>query len=155
MSDPAELAKKLSGLKLFTDFTSEEIEALIDLADCQHIKAGQVIVRQDEAGDCMYLLVEGEAVVNHRKDNQSFELARLHGGDFFGEIALVDEGPRSADVLAAGDCQLLRISQGTVRALAGVYPGASFKLLLSIGRVLVERLRSGNQKYIDSLLVRK
>jgi CRP-like cAMP-binding protein len=110
-------------------------------------------VKQDEHGDCMYILVSGTASVIHRKEGKQFELARLGPGDFFGELALVDEGPRSADVEAVVDSTLLNIPQSTIRALAGVYPSAAFKLLVAVGRVLVSRLRNGNQKYIDSLLL--
>ena len=73
-------------------------------------------------------------------------------GDFFGEIALVDFGPRSADVVAQGNGVLLKITQAAVSALAGVYPTAAFKFLIAIGRILVARLRASNQRYIDSLL---
>jgi CRP-like cAMP-binding protein len=100
----------------------------------------------------MYVIVTGTVKVVHRADAREIELATLHEGDFFGEIALVDEGPRSADVVAIGDARMLSISQATIRALAGVYPSAAFKLLVAVGRVLVSRLRHGNKKYIDSLL---
>jgi hypothetical protein len=56
-------------------------------------------------------------------------------------------------VEAVDDCKLMQISQSVIRALAGVYPSAAFKLLIAVGRVLVARLRKGNQKYIDSLLL--
>ncbi len=153
MNDP--ICEKLASLTILRDFQPDEVEALAELAERQTVAPGEVIVRQDEHGDTMYLLVMGEAVVNHRKDGHTFELARLREGDFFGEIALVDEGPRSADVVAETECVLFGISQGTVRALAGVYPGAAFKFLLAVGRVLVERMRAGNRKYIDSLMVEK
>lgn len=153
MNDP--ICHKLAHLTLLRDFSDDEVEALAGLADKQVVAAGETIVRQDETGDTMYLMVTGEAVVNHRRDGLTFELARLRDGDFFGEIALVDEGPRSADVVAETECVLFGISQGTVRALAGVYPGAAFKFLLAVGRVLVERMRAGNRKYIDSLMVEK
>jgi len=64
----------------------------------------------------------------------------------------VDSGPRSADVESITPCSLFRIEHGALRAIAGVYPGAAFKLLLAVGRAMVERMRRGNQKYIDSLL---
>ena len=111
-----------------------------------------MIVRQEDAGDCMYILMEGSARVVQHKEGRDFALATLEAGDFFGELALVDEGPRSADVQATSDCVLLKITQAVISAAAGVYPTAAFKLLIAIGRILVERLRRSNQRYVDSLL---
>ncbi len=153
MSNRSDISKKLRDMDLFIDFTEPEIESLVDLADCVEIKAGENIVRQDESGDCMYVLVVGKAGVIHHEKNQNFELATLNSGDFFGELALVDEGPRSADVQAVEDCTLLKIPQSVISALAGVYPSAAFKLLIAVGRTMVARFRQGSQKYIDSLLV--
>jgi len=64
----------------------------------------------------------------------------------------VDSGPRSADVETLTTCTLLRLEHGALRAIAGVYPNAAFKLLIAVGRALVQRMRRGNQKYIDSLM---
>ena len=47
---------------------------------------------------------------------------------------------------------MLKVPQGVLRALAGVYPNAAFKLLMTIAKVLVSRMRKGNARYIDSLL---
>jgi CRP/FNR family cyclic AMP-dependent transcriptional regulator len=153
MSNGTDIGTKLQGINLFHEFTSDEITAFLELVEPLTVKAGDAIVKQDEHGDCMYILVSGKASVIHRKEGKQFELATLGAGDFFGELALVDEGPRSADVEAIEDCTVLRIPQSLVRALAGVYPSAAFKLLVAVGRVLVSRLRKGNQKYIDSLLL--
>lgn len=143
----------LQGLGLFSEFSESERQGLAELVESLEVKAGQTIVKQDEKGDCMFVLLNGNAKVVHQKDDESVELFSLAPGDFFGEIALVDEGPRSANVEAKEDCQLLKISQADIRALAGVYPRAAFKLLIAIGRVMVQRMRQGNQKYIDSILL--
>ena len=153
MSNGTDISGKLHGMNLFTEFTNDEMQSLLELVDPLTVKAGDAIVKQDAHGDCMFILVEGRARVIHRKEGKQFELATLGPGDFFGELALVDEGPRSADVEAIDDCKLMQISQSIIRALAGVYPSAAFKLLIAVGRVLVARLRKGNQKYIDSLLL--
>lgn len=153
MSANTDTQEKLRHARLFAEFTPEELENFIELVETISVPAGECVVRQDEAGDAMFVLVAGKVKVVHRKDAQKFELATLGCGDFFGEISLVDEGPRSADVEAVEDCTLLRVTAGAVRALAGVYPTAGFKLLIAIGRVMVERMRRANQKYIDSLLV--
>ncbi len=140
-------------LGLFSEFTEAELETFCTLTEVIEVKSGDLIVRQDEHGDSMFVLLEGNASVLHRANGKSIELARLGPGDFFGELALVDEGPRSADVEAIGACTLVIIPQSVIRALAGVYPSAAFKLLIAVGRVLVARMRKGNQKYIDSLLL--
>jgi CRP-like cAMP-binding protein len=144
--------EKLKVIPLFAEFTEQEIEGFLDLVEKVEFNPGERIVKQDEPGDCMYVLVEGSAVVVHRRDGSEIVLATLKAGDFFGELALVDSGPRSADVEAITPCRLLKIEHGALRAVAGVYPKAAFKLLFAVGRVLVERMRKGNQKYIDSLL---
>lgn len=155
MSIGIDTAGNMRGLSLFAEFTDDELQAFQELAERVSVKPGEKIVRQDETGDCMFILLTGQASVIHTKEGKNFQLATLQAGDFFGELALVDEGPRSADVEALEESTLLRISQGVVSALAGVYPNAAFKFLIAVGRVLVSRLRKGNQKYIDSLLTSK
>lgn len=153
MSNGDDITTRLQAMTLFAEFTDDELKAFLELVEPLRVQPGEAIVRQDEHGDCMYILLSGKASVIHRKEGKKFELAALGAGDFFGELALVDEGPRSADVEAVEDSTLIRIPQSLIRALAGVYPSAAFKLLVAVGRVLVARLRRGNQKYIDSLLL--
>ena len=152
MSNSSDYRDKVRNHTLFAEFKPEELDELLDLLDPVDVAAGEVIVKQDDRGDCMYILVDGEARVTHRRAGRSVGLAILRPGDFFGEIALVDYGPRSADVLAMSNSTLLKITQASISALAGVYPGAAFKFLIAIGRILVSRLRASNQRYVDSLL---
>jgi CRP-like cAMP-binding protein len=152
MSTTAESIEILKDKALFADFNAEELQQFLELTDPITAKPGDVIVKQDDPGDCMYILVKGKARVVHRKDGHYIELATLKAGDFFGEIALVDEGPRSADVQALDECVLLKITQAMISAVAGVYPTAAFKFLIAIGRIMVERLRRSTQRYVDSLL---
>jgi CRP/FNR family cyclic AMP-dependent transcriptional regulator len=152
MSQTSDLRSKLKDHALFSEFTSLELGELLDLLDQVNVKDGDVVVKQDEPGDCMYLVVDGEVRVMHHRGGRDIALATLKPGDFFGEIALVDNGPRSADVIAQGSGLLLKITQASVAALAGVYPTAAFKFLIAVGRILVSRLRTSNQRYVDSLL---
>ena len=138
-------------MSLFAEFTPDELDGFVDLVETVTAPSGNCIVKQDEKGDCMFVLVEGSASVSHSRDGKKFELAVLKPGDFFGEIALVDEGPRSADVEAIDDCTLLKVEHAALRAVAGVYPGAAFKLLLAVGRTMVARMRRSNLKYIDTI----
>jgi CRP-like cAMP-binding protein len=148
----AETHDRLRSCPLFRDFTDEELSEFVDLLDPIEAKAGEFIVKQDEMGDRMFLLLSGQARVVHHRDGHEVELAQLKSGDFFGELALVDQQPRSADVQVTEDSALLEITQATISALAGVYPMAAFKFLITLGRLLVDRLRKSNQRYVDSLL---
>lgn len=153
MKTPTDIRDALKEMRLFAEFTEVEVDALLDLVDPHTVDAGEILVKQDEPGTCMYIIVSGSVRVVHRASGQEFQLATLLVGDFFGEIALVDEGPRSADVVATEPCVVLAFDQSVIRALAGVYPSAALKLLVAVGRVLIERLRLGNKKYIDSLMI--
>ena len=152
MSSTAEIREELRGKTLFREFNDAEIAAFVDLLDQREAAAGELVVRQDQLGDCMFIVVRGRARVVHHVGGEFVELATMKAGDFFGELSLVDSGPRSADVQALEYCLLLRIDIGAISALAGVYPNAAFKFLVAIGRILVDRLRQSNQRYIDSLL---
>lgn len=140
---------------LFAEFSDVELRTFVELADPVHCIEGTLVVRQDETGDCMFILVEGQAQVRHRhnKRGQRFELARLGGGDFFGELALVDEGPRIADVLALSDCFLLKVTPAGLHALMAFHPTVALKIFMAVARAVVNRVRRTNARYIDSMVV--
>lgn len=127
------------------------MSALVRLTDTVSFEKGAKIIEAGEEGICLYLLLSGSAVVHAPPPDGKIELATLQVGDFFGEISLVDEGPRSADVVALEDCVLLRVTRTTIGVLAGLQPAAAVQILSSIGRELVKRLRTVNQKYLDIL----
>jgi CRP-like cAMP-binding protein len=153
MNKTTHIRDALRQMPIFCEFSDGEIEALLELVEPLTVAENVALVKQDEPGDCMYIIVDGAVRVVHRVGGREFHLATLTIGDFFGEIALVDEGPRSADVITMEPCVVLALEQSAIRALAGVYPGAAFKFLIAVGRVLIQRLRQGNKKYIDSLLI--
>jgi len=116
------------------------------------VEANSLIIREGDPSDCMYLIVAGSVSVFRNASEGRIELAQLHEGDFFGELSLVDEGPRSASVEAGESTVLLVVGRDSARALAGVRPAAAIHLLTAVGRSLVERIRSGNQKFLDLIL---
>src|SRR4051812_46705197 len=132
MNANPELIQQLKQTSLFRDFTEAEINECLGMMEREEHSAGTCIVQQDEPGEAMYLLIQGRARVVHHQDGHDVQLAQLEMGDFFGEIALVDRGPRSADVEALTDCVMYRINQATLSALAGVYPTAAFKFLIAV-----------------------
>ncbi len=143
----------LTKFKVFAELSRDELKTLIEQSSRVTHGAGQRIISTGEPGYCMYVLLSGSVRVTSLSGGEVVELAALKPGDFFGEVALVDDGPRSADVTAVEACELLCITRMTLGVLAGLQPGAAIQLLAAIGRCLVQRLREGNQKYMDLILL--
>jgi CRP-like cAMP-binding protein len=144
--------KLLAKFTVFAEFGADEIHTLLEQSGIESYPAGERIIKAGDVGHCMYVILRGNVSVTVKRGTREIELASLSAGDFFGEVALVDDGPRSANVTATDPCELLCITRTTLGVLAGLQPAAAIQLLAAIGRSLVARLRKGNQKYIDLLL---
>jgi CRP-like cAMP-binding protein len=143
---------RLLKFRLFAGLGDSELQTLLQLTDTLSFPAGNKIVQAGEEGHCLYVILDGKVRVSVESQGHDITLSELSAGDFFGEIALVDDGPRSAHVTALETCALLRITRMTIGVLAGLQPAAAIQILGAIGRALVKRLRESNTKYIDILL---
>ncbi len=151
---PSCQSEVLSKFRLFAGFKEDELAAVLNLCDSVNYAVGEKIVTQgEEAGHAMYVIISGRVRVHYSSQDREIDLAELSNGDFFGELALVDDGPRSATVVAMEPTQTIQISRMVLSVLAGVKPGAAIHLLAAIGRSLVNRLRAGNQKYLDLIVL--
>ena len=102
-------------------------------ADARPYRAGDAIFKSGDRGDNMYVVVEGEV----RISDNGRELDRLGPGGVFGEIALIDSGPRSADAIALSDCRLVPIDENRFRFLVQQTPFFSLQIM----RIMADRLR--------------
>jgi len=99
----------------------------------------------------MYFILEGELRVRINVMGKETILATLGAGDFFGDIALFDQGPRSADVVANANSVVVKISARAFNELAKAAPEIATPFLLAIGRTLTARIRADNKRYGDSV----
>lgn len=152
MSNSNWIHEKLKAIPLFHDFSDAELDQFLDLADPTVYPPGHIIVKQGESGNCMFYVAAGRCRVMARHGEARVELAELGPGEIVGELAMFDRQPRCADVEAMDHCVLLKINEGVLRALAGVYPSAAFKFLVGIVREMGLRLRQTNARFLDSLL---
>ncbi len=142
----------LKSLPLFAAFSDADIAELLEFSEPVTIYTGEHIVRQGENGCAMFLLTEGDArVVLNDAGGVALELAKLSTGDFIGEMALVDNQPRSADVIATTDCMVMKITTGVLRLLSHESPAAAFKLAMAVLEIVGQRLRQTNTRYLDSV----
>ena len=91
--------------------------------------AGRVIVRRDDPGKALYVIVDGLAKVVRGKIVTAQAEAELGPGDFFGELALLDGGPRAATVVAATPIRAIRIQRSAFRRLLREEPEIALKVL--------------------------
>jgi len=135
-------AKQLEFLKLvplFQGLSKTDLLKVARITDQVNVPEGTVLAKQGEPGDAFYLLVSGTAVVrrNGRK------LGELEPGDFFGEVALLDRGPRSATVQILTDATLFVTHPKDFASLLTV-PSIARELLVG----LAGRLRAADKRML-------
>jgi hypothetical protein len=145
----------LRRVKIFAGMSDAQLARFVAYMHVQEVRQWSEIVRQNSPGDAMYLLLEGEARVRLRIHGREKTLVTLAPGEFFGEIALFDHGPRSADVVANQDCVLLKISAGSFQRLVSEAPDLAAPFLFAIGKTLTARIRADNKRYQDSIAFRQ
>jgi CRP-like cAMP-binding protein len=91
---------------------------------------GQHVFQQGDAGQEIFLICSGKVEVYVERDGRSFVLASLEPGDYFGEMALIDEAPRSASVRAVGDARLTALNRRDLRAALDAPGGAIWPALI-------------------------
>ena len=90
---------------------------------------GQIIVRQGQAGDCMFVIQAGRVEVLKQTDSREVHLATLEQGDFFGEMALFDREVRSATVRAIDEVHLLTVDRKTFLSRIHEDPSLAFRIV--------------------------
>ncbi|MBN2656124.1 MAG: cyclic nucleotide-binding domain-containing protein [Spirochaetales bacterium] len=107
----------------------------------QNIDAKHTIFREGDAGNQMFLIVEGEVEIRKKTTEKSTTtLATLKKGDFFGEMAMVERKPRSASAIAVSDCKLLALDQNAFMTLIEQNSDFAVRMI----KVLATRLRRTN-----------
>lgn len=111
---------------LFSSCTDKELESVMVTAKERAFDTGEVIIREGDPGLGFYLLLEGTAEV--RKGGKA--VAELDAGDYFGEMALLlEDTPRTADVVATSQVKCLVITQWDLRALISTHPDIGMKIM--------------------------
>jgi CRP-like cAMP-binding protein len=128
----------LSGVELFAGLTKKEAGFVLQFMRDYDYPAGKVIVEEGEAGGRFHLIVSGTAVVTRR----GRRIRRLGPGDSFGDIALIDGGPRSATVAAETPVSTLSLAVWNFKATLLENPSITYKLLLA----LCKRLRDAESR---------
>lgn len=110
---------------------------------------GEIIFREGDAGETMFIIQEGEVRIHKRVRDQETTLAVLKDGDFFGEMAIIDKEPRSASATSETESRLIVLSDEIFESQIQTNP----KIIMAIVRKMSERLRNADRQ-IKALMMR-
>jgi hypothetical protein len=136
----------LRRVRALAEMSDSQLERFLQFMEPQQVRAWTEIVQQGERGDGMYLVLEGELRARLMIHGKETTLATLGPGECFGEMALFDEGPRSADVVANQTSVLLKVSPEAFEKLRVQAPELAAPMLHSIARSLAGRIRADNKR---------
>src|SRR3989338_10980364 len=138
---------QLKSVPLFSNLSNRQLDILYKAGVIKKFTRGDVIVYQDDPGDTFYIVVSGRVKVTLlNEDGKEIVLAVLKECDFFGELSLLDNEPRSASVIVMEDATLFLLTQMQFHQLITAHPDILRKVLNEI----CGRLRHADEK-IESL----
>lgn len=143
MANPAQVAAFLKTVRLFADFTEAERLALAARLRERTLRREQVLFREGDPGDEMFIVRRGTIIVSKSVTGKvDHVLARVSAGDFFGEMSLLTDAPRSATIQAETDGELLVLDRGNLALLTELNPRAAAAFFRALVLVFIERLRA-------------
>jgi CRP-like cAMP-binding protein len=120
----------LQQVPLFRELSTRQLDQIARLADEVDVPAGKRLATTGETGHELFVIIEGTASVNAARGRT----VRLGPGDFFGEMSLVDGGPRSATVEAATNMRLLVVGRREFWQLLNAAPPLVLKIMSTLSR---------------------
>jgi CRP/FNR family transcriptional regulator, cyclic AMP receptor protein len=138
-----ETLELLRRVPLFMTLAPEELEQVAQVAVPRRFAANQVVFREGDASDTCYVIRDGHVrALRAHLDGRTITLAQFGPGDFFGELAMLDEERRSATIETLEETEALAILGADMRRLLREHPEISVKLIAVLGR----RLRETNER---------
>ena len=138
--DPTRTIPLLAGLR------PAQARIVVLMGELRHFPPGAPIVRAGEAGTEMYVILSGTTDVYVRHGFQRRQVAQFRRGDVFGEMALVRNEERSADVEARDEVEALAVDQRFLQRIQRRYPRIAARVLLNLTRILSDRLQRMNER---------
>jgi CRP/FNR family transcriptional regulator, cyclic AMP receptor protein len=138
----------LARVPLFADFSVKDVDALASLVCYRRYPKGSIIFQQGDSGTTLYLVEKGEVKLTVTSDSgKEVTLAILGPEAFFGELSLLDGGPRSANAIARVDCMVGTLDRGPLLRFLADHPRATSSLL----SVMAGRLRRTTDQVHDAV----
>jgi CRP/FNR family cyclic AMP-dependent transcriptional regulator len=142
--------ESLENLDFFKSLSPKVLGIIAEKVEKKYVSAGEVLFLAGDVSSSLYAINKGSIEVYKNFDGDiSLSFATLSEGDIFGEMALLDEFPRSASIKTLEDCEFLTLSKDSYDEIIEKHPSEALEFLLQITKVLTLRIRKTNQNLED------
>lgn len=133
----------MKDVSFFSAFSDRELLRLLNICHTRTLEAETPIFREGDPGETMYVVLSGQISIRKRFQDEERELTVINPGETFGEMAILDNDPRSADAVAAWDTTVFEINNETIQEDDGLL---ALKLSRQIAIMLAHKIRSFNYR---------
>lgn len=144
----------LEKISIFKGLSEDELNSLTKLCDVRTYKRGDMIFTERKRGDEIYILTKGRVRIELGIANKTdyATIHRVQKGEIFGELAIVDEGGRSASAECETDCEVITIGRDALRSLLEKNTRIGYVVMTNLASVLATRLRKTNLQLVACFL---
>jgi len=144
---------EIQASKLFSDLNAKESQLMSQALQEKIFAEGETVFIEQMPGEALYIVVEGTIRISKMlAEGDEQILAVLGPEDSFGEMALIDQGPRLATARVAENARLAKLSRSHFEQLAAKSPTVGFKLLRNVVRSFAQKVRDNQEEYRQILL---
>jgi len=140
------VAQLVKGCPLFHEIYDEEIEEIIKDCFVASFKPGDLIIKQGDTSSDICVILTGEAEVVVHKGTSKFSIVKLGRGDLFGELVLINETQRTADIVAIEETDILVMTYENFFSHFSTKPQVFALMILNVTRLITKRLKASNLK---------
>lgn len=145
-----DLESLLAQMPLFSTLKQKYIKQIITLMHNRVYQPNEYIFKQDDPGIGLFIIREGNAIISYKDENgKLFQLASFQRGDFFGEMAMLDDQVRSASAIATKESNIAVIFKPDLDEFMANNPKVGNQILLGISKIIATRLRMVNKQYLE------
>jgi CRP/FNR family cyclic AMP-dependent transcriptional regulator len=145
---PASIEEMMSKIPVFDKLEIKELRQIAGIVHRRQYAKGEFVFYQGDPGLGMYVVEKGSVgIVVEGSDGLKKEIIAMKDGDFFGEIALLDESPRSASVIVKEDSQLIGFFRPDLFEVIEKTPKTGLKIIMKLAEMIGERLRNMNSEF--------
>ena len=136
----------LRRVPFLAEMSESDITLVANAMRRRNYRRGEVIFRQDDPGNALYLIDSGTVKISRQgEDGREITLTLLHSGEYFGELALLDDEPRSADAIAVEPTTVYLLPKAEFKSFLLANPHVPLQMLSAMSRMYVRRLTDAVQ----------